>query len=229
MTTSTRRRMLVVSLLLAGALGTGCNILSLPFFLFGPEPKREAELLKLAADDKKLPVKVAILASNGLETRPEFLQADRQLADLLGRQLTELSKYNGENVLVLSPRKVEEFKSAHPNWYRGEIELAEIGRRLKVDYVIYLEINSLSLYEKGSLNELFRGQADVKVAVVNVNQPDEGPKSKDFYDVYPEEGPVPVGIDKQPHQFREEFLNHAAKKLAWFFVAHPTRDTYDGR
>jgi hypothetical protein len=227
MTTYWRRRLLLASLILAVALGTGCDILSLPFFLFAPEPKREAELLKLASADKTKQVKVAILASNGLEVRPEFLRADYQLSEFLAHHLKELCQYNKENVVILSPRKVEEFKNSHPNWNRGEMELAEIGRLLKADYVISMEINSLTLYEEGSLKELFRGQADIRVMVVNVNEPDEGPKWKDFHDVYPEEGPAAAGIDKQPQQFREEFLNHAAKKLAWFFTAHPTRDSYN--
>jgi hypothetical protein len=229
MTTTTRRRVLVASLLVAGALGAGCNVLSLPFFVFGPEPKREAELLKLAADDKKQPVRVAILVSNGGEIKLEFMRAEYQLADLLGRQLTELCKYNGENVTVVPARKVEEFKSAHPEWNRGELELAEIGRRLKADYVVFVAINSITMYETGSLKELFRGQLNANVSVLNVNQPDDGVRSDVFRDLFPEEGPVPVGIDKQPDQFRQEFLTHAAKKLSWFFTSHPTRDSYDGK
>src|SRR5262249_7495442 len=143
MTTYWRRRLLLGSGMVALALGAGCDIFALPFFLFAPEPKREAELLKLASAGKTQQVRVALLAANTLEMRPEFLRADYQLSDLLAHRLVELCQYNRENVVVLSPRKVEEFKNAHPNWNRGEMELAEIGRLLKADYVINLEIQSL--------------------------------------------------------------------------------------
>src|SRR5262245_9079924 len=69
---ATWRRWCLLGVFLTAALGSGCNILSLPFFIFGPEPKIEAKLHKLASDEKDKEVKVVILAYSGLETRPEF-------------------------------------------------------------------------------------------------------------------------------------------------------------
>ena len=67
---STPRR---VALLLAGLMtvlsfAAGCNVIGTAMYVFGPEPKRDPELVRLASDDKKKEVKVVIIASSGMET-----------------------------------------------------------------------------------------------------------------------------------------------------------------
>jgi hypothetical protein len=206
-------------LALLAALCIGCNMLSLPFFLLGPEPKVEP-LLKKVASDKNDEVKVVVLSYAGLETRPEFLRADRDLSNLLVRQLRDGFKYNSEKVTVVAPQKVEEFKNSHPNWH--SMDLTEIGSRFGADYVIYLEINKLSLYENGSSNMLYRGQAEISLSLVNVKDADEGALQKEFTCTYPSEASYATPSDKNPAAFRAEFYEHVAKKLAWHFTSHPT-------
>ena len=41
------------------------------------------------------------------------------------------------------------------------------------------------------------------------------------------QGPV-LASDTTPQQFRHEFLNYVAQRLAWYFTAHPTESEYDG-
>ena len=132
----------------AAALCTGCQASTMAYFLF-PEAKHEAEMKNLASEDNK-EVRVAILTySTDLETRPELIQADRQLSEMLAAKLRELCEANNENVTIVSPHKVEEFKISHPNWQQ-EPNLADIGKQFKADYLIYIEISKLSMYEKGS-------------------------------------------------------------------------------
>jgi hypothetical protein len=192
-----------------------------------PESGQPPEIKRLASDDKKKEVRVVILTySNDVETRPELIGSDRQLSELLYKQLHELCESNQEKVAIIPPRKVEEFKSSHPDWQKQE--LATIGRYFRADYVIYLEINSLGLYEKGSANQLYRGNADLVVTLVDVNKPDEAPEQKQFSCVYPSDakGPVPVGLDTQPMLFRQAFLTFIAKRLSWFFSPYPKRESY---
>ena len=49
--------------------GSGCNVLSLPFFLMGPEPSVPPKVKRLATDDKDKKIKVAVVASSNLEVR----------------------------------------------------------------------------------------------------------------------------------------------------------------
>src|SRR5262249_51638579 len=82
----------------------GCDLGSLMYFLM-PDAKEPAGIKQLAvsAEDKKAKTpRVVILTWSGLETRAEFVQADRQLADLLGRQLVALAQDNEEKLTVVS-------------------------------------------------------------------------------------------------------------------------------
>ena len=64
----------LAGLLLVAVSCTGCNLMALPFFLIpGMEPEHEAKC-KLAPHGMEKEVKVVILSSAGLETRPEFLR-----------------------------------------------------------------------------------------------------------------------------------------------------------
>lgn len=200
-------------------------MLSLPFFLMtGMDPKVEPKV-KLAAEDKTKEVKVVVLAYAGLETRPEFLRADRELASLLARQLQQAFRDNKENVKLVSVAQVEKYKDEHPGWH--SIDAAEIGKHFDADYVIDLEVNGLGLYEKGSGNTLYRGHADISIKVLDVSKPEEEPLYKEEYSCeYPKtRGPVPAG-DSNPAQFRQVFLAQVARELSWRFSAHPTNDDH---
>jgi hypothetical protein len=225
---SIRRRWLAAGLLGLASLGSGCNPLLFPTYLFGPEPREEAKLKRLASSDKKKEVKVVILPLLvGLETRQEFIGADYLLSDALTRQLKKLFEFNEEKVKIVPPHKVEDFKNKHASW-RKEVDLQEIGRHFQADYVIYLEISSLSLYEKGSANQIYRGRAKVRVSVIDVNDAEDVAMARDYSYVYPSDarGGVAADIDTPPGVFREQFLDYVAKQIAWLFSAHPSSHTY---
>jgi hypothetical protein len=219
------RRWRLAVLLVVAAGGLGCNMLSFPFFLLWGANSKQPPAFQLASKDKDHEIRVVILAATGLETRPEFLRVDRELANLLARQLQQLCKENKENVKLVPARKVDQFKDEHPNW--KTMDLVKIGDYFDADYVIHLDIHSLSLYEPGSANQLFRGRADIDVRVVDVNEPDEDPVYRNVYRCeYPKtRGPIPVG-DGSAQQFKQAFLEHVSKQLSWLFTAHPYDDEY---
>ncbi len=223
MTTIPRRCSLAI-LLGAAALSAGCQASTMAYFLF-PEAKHEAEMKKLASEDNK-EVRVAILTyTTDLETQPELVQADRQLCEMLAAKLRELCENNHENVTIVNPSKVQEFKTAHPNW-RQEPNLADIGRQFKADYLIYIEISNLSLYEKGASRQLYHGQAGMSVQVVDVRKPSESPLPKQVSFDYPQaRGPIPVD-DMPAMEFRQKFLGYLAWRLARNWTAVPIRETY---
>jgi hypothetical protein len=212
-------------LLILGLMGVcvGCDFATLTYFLL-PEPRQPAQLKRLAEDGKK--IKVVLLVDMGLETRPEFVQADVDLANLLARQLQTLFKENKEDVELVPQREVELYKSTNPGW-RENFDPAEVGRHFEAQRVVYLEIRSLSLYEKGSLNTMYRGHADLTISVIEVEDPNQVPERKFFTTVYPGDprGGVAVG-DMTAMEFRQHFLNYLAKKLSWHFADYRQQDTY---
>jgi hypothetical protein len=214
---------LLASILAGVVCGIGCNPLTFVDFI-GPEPQIPPELQALKSSDKnkKGSVNVVVLTNSGLETREEFLGADRQLGELLTRHLKDLAEFNGEKLSFVNLRKVEDYKNSHPHWQE---DITQVGKDLKADFVIYVEINSLSMYEKGS-RELYRGHADISVSLHKIGDDDDLPQRKQYIATYPTVRAEPVDIDKPPMVFREQFLNFVGKHISWYFMAHPTRATY---
>ena len=207
------------------ALCAGCNMMSLPYFLLAPEPTAEPALGKVAADEKKKEIKLAILTYLTCDITRETLSADQELSDMLAVELKKDFEYNEENVKVIKPHKVREYINQHPAW--KDMPLEEIGKELEVDYVFYLEIQTLELYKKGSFKDLYQGHLLVNASLANVGHPDDSPHPKLFDCTYPSEskgGAISVDVGSGPQLFREQFLKHAAKKLAWYIVTHPTHD-----
>ena len=163
------------------------------------------------------------LASSGLETRPEFIHIDRELSRLLAQQLREAVKKNKENVQMVSISQVERFKDEHADWRSKSPE--EIGKYFNADKVINLEIESITLYEQGSSNTLFRGRAAISLDVMDISKAAEGPIYKEVYTIeYPRaRGPIPAE-NSNPAQFRQQFLNVIARELCWRFTSHLVDD-----
>lgn len=218
-----RRWRLAGLLLVATLLGTGCNVLSLPYFLFPASSKYPAGLVKLASDDKKKPTKVVILAYLTSEDGPELLQADRDLSRMLTQHLQEAIRDNQEKVDIVPSRKVEKFKSEHSDWHA--MDLHDIGKYFETDYVIFVEIASIDLYQKGSSKLMYHGQSEMKVYVQDMNHPDDDPIEHPYRCEYPTRGPIPVD-DTNLENFRHEFLDYAAEHLSWLFSAHTTSEEY---
>jgi hypothetical protein len=223
--TRLNRQMCSAALLLWAAVTTGCSPSSFYFFL--PEDRCDPELHRLTTADQKKEVRVVILTySNKLETRPELMGAERDLAQAFAAKLREGCETNNERVVIVNPRKVEEFKSAHPGW--SEADLNEVGRHFKAEYVIYLEINRLSLFNKADMNTQYKGHTEISVSLVDVEKPDNGPERKEFVCSYPSDAKaIPVDADNPISQFREAFFAHIAKKLSWYFTEHLPREGYN--
>src|SRR5262249_19166058 len=146
-------------------------------------------------------------------------RVDRDVTNHTVSMLRMGFEYNKERVTVVSPTKVEDYKSNHPEW--RTIDKAEIGRKFGADYVIYLEINSLSLFEERSANQPYRGKASITVNLINCKDEDAEEEQREFTCTYPSEsrGPIPVE-DKPLAAFKLEFYRSLGLQLSWYFAAH---------
>ncbi len=222
MSTFWRRFLLLLGLI---ALGGGCNPLMLPFLFPQTVPKEKAEYFKLTSADKKKEVKVAILTSMGLDTRNEFLHADNDLARMMTVQLRKLAADNEETITIINPLKIEEYKRQHPELESMQLDLQAIGKKLKADYVVYIEIGEMSMYQPGTLGTFYRGQANVKVNLIDVKKPEEHDLgAKEILFSYPPEaqgGNKAVDSDTPPQAFKTEFMTALARRLAGLFAERP--------
>lgn len=209
---------------LAGA--TGCNMAAVPYFLFCMEdPKHQAEIQKIASPNKKEERKVVLLTYHRLDLRPEFANCDRELTHSVEKHIKQLAEVNKEKITLVHQRKVEDYKNNHPDW--KEEELSDIGKHFGADWVVYLEINSLSLYEPGSGGTLYRGKADMTISLIDVKNPDDSRPPQAFTCSYPRESRIQMtSADKSPSEFRQMFLDYLGRRVSWKFTAHPTRDDF---
>jgi hypothetical protein len=221
-----KRHWQLVSLILAALVcGAGCNGLTLPYFLFqrlcGEDANLPPLMAKLASSDKKKVVKVVVIASSNLQAQPEFLTIDRDLTTLFIRRLQQSYKDNKENVVLLPATKVERFKDTHPNW---ALDVPSIGKHFKADWVVWLQIDSFSLYEPRSHNMIYQAHANIQVSLFDMSQADAAPQEKSYVAEFPRGGERPVdGYDPNPLPFQQSFLDHIAKDLCHYL------DEYDGQ
>src|SRR5262249_50175613 len=152
------------------------------------------------------------------------IQVDRQLAEMLGKDITELSAANEEKITVIPQRRIEEYKNRQLSRYGPSPE--DVGKHFKADYLIYLEVNEMTLYEAGRNSQLLRGRAHITVTLYDVHNPDDIHESQEFTCVYPSEGHGPYAADAEmpPAKFRQLFLNFLARRLTYYFVPHAKRD-----
>lgn len=199
----------------------GCSFPQSLYFIM-PEAKDPAELKRLANEDGKKEMKVVLWTYMSLDPREEFIQADRHLAVKLAEEIHRLSEENREKVTIVKPNLVEQYKSQHSNWQA--LDLTKVGHDFKADYVVNLEIDKLSLYEPNANQQLYRGQTEIQVSVVDMQHPDDV-QSKEFSDRYPAEARGDMTpFELTPHAFRDKFLDHVAKRLAFYFVEHKRRN-----
>jgi hypothetical protein len=215
--------------LLATTLCAGCGDLGSFVYFMMPEQKTVPDIKHLAVtkkDKDRKEMRAMILVRPLLvETRLEFVGADRQLATLLHKKIKDMVEYNEEKLTLIAPEKVETFKSSRSNW--AELNPIDIGNHFQVDYVIVIEPNHLSLYEPNSWQQFYRGKADLSVKLWDVKHPEDSPAKRDFSYSYPGEAKFePVDADNTPQAFRERFLTYVAKRLAWLFEPHPEKDSH---
>ncbi len=219
------RNLLLAALIFTATLTAGCSLMSLPyFFLPDADPKTDPKC-PLASKDKEKTVKVLILSQSSLDTRPEFLRVDRDLARMLSQSMGDGFKKNKEKVVMVRNSLVEAYKDEHPNW--KVMGAAEIGKQFNADYVVEVAVNGISLYEPGSYNTFFRGRCDISVVVHDVHHTSEGAIFSDEYVTeYPRaRGPIDASSGN-PAQFRQKFLSVVARELSWYFTSHLVEDDY---
>lgn len=216
------RRTFVTAALAAISAGAGCNFGSLAYFLM-PEQRLEAKIKHLASADDKTKPKVVIFTHAALDLDADFFHADREIAENLTRHLKGLAAAYKDKMDIVPQRQVEEYKNTHPTW-RSE-SMPDVGRKFNADYVIYLEIHSLSMKQPKNI-DLLSGNANLTIHLYDVKNPDETPLQQPFNFRYPpeERGGIPIDNDTHPTKFRQEFLDRVARKLVPYFAKSPRGD-----
>lgn len=215
------RNAAVLALVGLAMVATGCSLGSLAYFLT-PEQKLPPEMCALTSPDGKKTVNVVILPALVGAPGPEMIGLERDLAQVVARRLHELLSASSDNVRIIGPAKVEGYKSTHSDWKENP---REVGKYFQADYVVYLEVFSLSLFESGSQGELHRGRMEMGINLIALAHPDYPPEKKTMSFVFPDQ-PRAAELGTSLTEFRTAFLDHVARRVSYCFAEHPRMESY---
>lgn len=219
---TTKRCWMVLVLMFVLASQSGCQILA-PFYLgalmMGYDTRVDP-LFTLPEDAKR----VAVVTYMNLDTQVEMGRLDQELTEGVARRLFDEFGEKKGAIEVVRADKVARWQDEHPDWI--SFEPVDIGKALKVDYLIYLEVDRITMYEDGPNRALYRGQAAVEVAVTRI---EDGRRAfgKEVVTIeFPRDRPIPVTPEVPPQRFRKEFVRRMAERISWLFIKHDSGDEY---
>ena len=150
---------------------TACNPASLAYLITPFVDDKEQPKCKIAEKNKEVTVAIVTWFGNReMHMYPETLPADGELSERLASNLRQRYAANKDKVKIVPYAQVRNYqkKQVGDTW-----SPADVGKLVKADKVIALEINAMSLYEKGSLRSqaLFHGNLDVAIKVYDLAKP----------------------------------------------------------
>lgn len=212
----TFRTLLACLPLVSMAILSGCNPAALAMMLMPFVDDREPPRCKLTAprEDKTIAI-VTWFGNSEMQLYSELVPTDNELSEKLAKILRDRYQTNNDRIKIVPNAQVRVYqnKVTAKTW-----SPAVLGKNVKADYVIALEINRLSLHERG--NMLLRGSTEIAVKVYDVAKP--AGEQVIFEDIYSRTYPKDNPIDSSSvMQFRSIFLTHVARELSRWFAAYP--------
>jgi hypothetical protein len=201
-------------------MGIGCN----PAMMLGVLMPDEKIPPRVALESHKKETTLVVMASFArpldAEFQPELHSVDRELAERLAQHIKKRFDDNRNKIKIVPYYQVTGYLNKTPSG--NLLPKADIAKHFKADFLVHLEINSMSFYEKG-YRQMFRGQAEINVSVFDPTADAGGLIFQEIYTkLYPESGPRDAGgQDASFNVFRAMFLDHMADDLSCWFAAHP--------
>jgi hypothetical protein len=207
--------------------GLGCNPIATVGFLAYPFfPNNDEPAFPLTIHGKESKVVFVCVHEDNAVPNDAFRDTDqvlcRQLTNLLALQYKE----NKDKVTIVPVNKVYAYLREHKDWITQPKQ--DIGKHFDADFVVYLELGPMTMYEHKSNNALYRGNVEIRMTVIDTHQADgEGVKPDRFYScTYPPTCPEDAGA-MTPENFRARFLDRIAKDLVPYFATHPAESKMD--
>jgi hypothetical protein len=201
----------------------GCSPLQMAAFLFAPDPSEPPEC-SLVIPGKEAKVVILSVYANEPPADPRLMQVNWDLGWRLTQMLEERFKENKDRVKIVSPNQVKKYMNAHPRW--RDLPPQEIAKDFDADWVINLEINSISLFDRNR-NFFYHGSADITVTATDGHKPvGEGEAFSRPYQIEYPKSPMEV-TEVNVGTFKQRFLDRIAKDLSQWFATHPPRDKFN--
>tara|TARA_B100000029_G_scaffold482338_1_gene532217 strand:- start:345 stop:959 length:615 start_codon:yes stop_codon:yes gene_type:complete len=191
---------------------TGClkQILFLGLLIHGP-PSIEPDFESRTGQSMTAKgVTVAVLCEAPLELQHDFGKVDQELAKYLTFRLIE------HQVAAVHHERVQAWLDEHPDWDSPE----ELGEALGVDFVIHIEIEKHSLFEKNN-QDLLRGRTEGLLAVYEMKEAGGSKRiyTRDIRTKHPRLAPRST-YNTTPANFKREYLSRLSDQIGWHFYEH---------
>ncbi len=219
MATKWRNRFLVGTLALVAAMG--CNpIVSLSYLFNNGDPKTPPEYpLTPQPSRKHEEVRIVVITS----ARPglnEFRGIDQSLNTEFKRALENMAKETKEKITVLSNMPLSRYREEHPEWQSHHP--IDIGKQFGADYVIDMEVLSISLFKPGTNRSLLQGKVAIALSAYDLSKREKVPAlEQEYTTTYPASHEMDADSISLPG-FRQKMLQRIASDLAIKFIPHTT-------
>ncbi len=129
----------------------------------------------------------------------------------LAHTMSTLLKQNLPKIKVIDPRKAAEWMDENP-WQ----EFLEVGKGLKADLVVGIDLEMFQIYQGQTL---YQGKAETDLKVYDCKTGEIIFRKRPPRTIYPPNRSVQTA-EKQEAEFRQEFVHVLADQLARFFYDH---------
>ena len=189
----------------------GCNYFILLGYLIGGPPQLEPlfeKETKKSFTDRNVRVAVVCYAPDDLTKFHDNI--DQMLMLRLSTLL------HAHKIEVVNPDAIQGWLANNPDWDSP----VEIGSEFDVNYVVYVDMSSFSLYEPDSTS-LFRGRCDAMVSVYEMSTGGDGKRifDKDIQSVFPTQVPRSAS-DVSYDTFRNEYFFRLADEIGRLFYPY---------
>jgi hypothetical protein len=200
------------------ACQSGCNAVMLVGYLLGGPPTSDPDFhvrtkQDLRGKNKKNVVLVYCFAPKELKWDNESVDFD--IAKHVAHRLLQ------HKIKVVDPDLVYAWLDKNDKWRKT----AELGKYFKVDYIVHIDVKDYTLFETHSPN-LYRGQADIIVNVVKMNE-----EKTDGHVIYtaPVKSAFPTRGPKDSSEisfadFKKHYLSALSDEIGRLFYPKETGD-----
>jgi hypothetical protein len=223
------------SLVLLGGLSwlsLGCSPQSLSMFLMPfADNKVDPEFKLFASNDKEITL-VVMANFKDSQYSQDLRDADAELAKCVAQAFRKRCEANKHKLKLIPQAQVRalqlgQLAKKFEQSEEGDSGPVEIGRKLKADYVLQLDIEALRIYEPRSRPKMFHAGTQINVNLYKMktkNADDDNLLHQTQYQSsYPKEGPISAENGSEA-QFRRTFFEKAAQEISRMFIAYPPEE-----
>lgn len=213
-----RRSVIWTLLVMTLVFMPGCQIVIGVLAMFKGLNTQDADFKTITGGESlpKTKKKVAVLCWTPDMARSQYGGLDADIINEVTRRLKQAE------IDVVAPYKISKFLDDNTSDLK-DLPAADLCKKFKADYLILIEIKSLTFYEQNS-KDLYRGTAEGRVSAVKATKDGDDYKvnviyNKEISSIYPMHQPIPA--EQRDHDvFCREFIARMSEEIARLFYDH---------